>query len=254
MANVRIGCSGFHYPHWRGLFYPDDLDERFYLDYYSKKFSTVELNVTFYRLPERETFIKWYCETPENFVISLKGSRFITHVKKLKSFEEPLEVFFSRAKLLKEKLGPVLWQLPPNFSCNKEKLKVFLDGLGKYNVKNVFEFRHDSWIKKEIFQILERNGAAICMADWPDFLKDLSPTADFVYIRRHGHGTYAQCYSQEELKSDSKLINKFLRLKKDVYIYFNNDANAYAPKNALELMGLLKVKRSKPKRTICKKP
>jgi uncharacterized protein YecE (DUF72 family) len=249
---VKVGCSGFHYEHWKGPFYPGDLDERSFLDYYSKRFSTVELNVTFYRLPEREAFVKWYCDTPEDFIFSLKGSRFITHVKKLRSFEEPLEVFFSRVLLLREKLGPILWQLPPNLSYNRERFKAFLEGLRKYRVRNVFEFRHDSWIKKEVFQILEKENYAICMADWPDFLKELPPTADFVYIRRHGHGTYADCYSHDELKADARLINDFLKQKKDVYIYFNNDANGYAPKNALELMGLLKIKRPPVKKTICK--
>jgi len=249
---VRIGCSGFHYEHWKGPFYPEDLDERFFFDYYSKKFSTVELNVTFYRLPEREVFVKWYCDTPKDFIFSLKGSRFITHVKKLKSVEEPLHVFFSRVNLLKEKLGPILWQLPPNLPYNKERFSYFLDSLRQYSSKNVFEFRHNSWIKKEVFHTLEKEGCAICMADWPDFLMDLPATADFVYIRRHGHGTYAECYSHDELKADARLINGFLKQKKDVYIYFNNDANGYAPKNALELMGLLKIKRPPIKKTICK--
>ncbi len=244
MADLRVGCSGYHYEHWRGPFYPEYLDERAYLDYYSKRFNTVELNVTFYRLPEREAFVKWYSDTPEGFIFSLKGSRFITHIKKLKSFEEPLEVFFSRASLLKEKLGPILWQLPPNLSYNRERFKAFLEGIKRYNAKNVFEFRNSSWIKKEVFQILEKEGCAICMADWPEFLKDLPVTADFVYMRRHGHGTYSSSYSTEELKDDARLINTFLKQKKDVYIYFNNDANGYAPLNALELLSLLKVKRS----------
>lgn len=248
-----VGCSGFHYEHWKGPFYPEDLDERFFLDYYSKNFSTVELNVTFYRLPEREAFVKWYCETPKDFIFSLKGSRFITHVKKLKSFEEPLDVFFSRVKLLKEKLGPILWQLPPNLSYNREKLKAFLEGLRKYNGRNVFEFRNETWIKKEVFEMLRKEGCAICLADWPEFLQGLPATADFVYIRRHGHGTYRDCYTMDELKADSKLIKNFLKEKKDVYIYFNNDANGYAPRNALELMGLLKIKRQAVKKTVCRK-
>lgn len=253
MAIVRIGCSGFHYPHWKGPFYPEKLDERFFLEYYAKRFKTVELNVTFYRMPEREILSRWCAETPEDFIFSLKGSRFITHVKKLKAFEEPLSVFFSRIDLLGNKLGPILWQIPPNLPCNKEKLRSFLEALRPYNAKNVFEFRNQTWIKKEIFNLLESEGATICMADWPEFLQNLPATSDLVYIRRHGHGTYAISYTEEELKKDRKLINNFLRQKKNVYIYFNNDANGYAPLNALQLMEMMKKKPSKKVSTTSRK-
>ena len=239
-----IGCSGFLYDHWRGNFYPEDLSKRSWLEYYSKQFSTVELNVTFYRLPDRETFAKWYLSTPEGFIFSLKGSRFITHVKKLKDCSEPIEAFFSRASVLKEKLGVILWQFPPTFNLDVERLKEFLEALKPYGVRNTFEFRNKTWINKKVINLLQKENAALCTADFPEFLDKLPLTADFVYIRRHGKdGSYATSYSTESLKSDAKFIKAHLRQKKDVFIYFNNDAFGYAPKNAAELISLINKKK-----------
>ncbi|MEW6066698.1 MAG: DUF72 domain-containing protein [Nitrospirota bacterium] len=246
MVDFKIGCSGFLYDHWRNNFYPEDLTKNYWLEYYSKHFSTVELNVTFYRLPERETFIKWYHSTPENFVFSLKGSRFITHVKKLKDCAEPIEAFLSRALLLKEKLGSILWQLPPNFNVDVDRFKNFIDSLKPYALRNAFEFRNKSWINKKIIDTLEREKASFCIADYPEFLNTLPVTADFVYIRRHGkEGSYTTSYSVEFLKQDAKKIKSYLKQKKDVFIYFNNDALGYAPKNASELVTLLDKKGKK---------
>ncbi|MBM4136975.1 MAG: DUF72 domain-containing protein [Nitrospira sp.] len=240
MANIRIGCSGFLYDHWKGNFYPKDLSKSHWFEYYCKQFPTVELNVTFYHLPERETFAKWYLSTPEGFVFSLKGSRFITHVKKLKDCEEPVEVFFSRALLLKEKLGVILWQLPPQFTFDLERLEAFLEALKPYHMRNTFEFRNETWINKKVIALLQKHNGTLCMADWPEFLDELPLTADFVYIRRHGEGGgYATSYTTEVLKEDAKHIKAYIRQKKDVFIYFNNDAFGYAPENARELITLI---------------
>lgn len=239
-----IGCSGFIYDHWRGNFYPESLSKNYWLEYYCKHFQTVELNVTFYRLPERETFSKWHATTPDHFIFSLKGSRFITHVKKLKDCEEPVEVFFSRASLLKDKLGAILWQLPPTFTMDIDRLKEFLNILKPYSMKNTFEFRNKTWINKKVFELLGKENVALCLADYPDFLKKLPLTADFVYMRRHGRdGSYATSYTKELLKDEAKKIRSYIRQKKDVFFYFNNDAFGYAPKNATELRNLLKKKR-----------
>lgn len=243
MAKLFIGCSGFLYEHWKGIFYPQELPQKRWFEYYCGKFRTVELNVTFYKVPDKETFHKWYAETPENFKISLKGSRFITHVKKLRASAEPLDVFLSRAVSLKEKLGVILWQLPPGLKADSGRLAEFLENLRPYNVRSTFEFRDQSWINKSVISLLEKENAALCMADWPEFLNDLPVTADFVYMRRHGEGgSYATSYSPKQLKADATRIRKYLKDKKDVYIYFNNDAFGYAPQNALELMELLKNK------------
>ena len=236
LADLRIGCSGFLYEHWRKSFYPEGLSKKFWLEYYSKQFSTVELNVTFYKLPERETFSKWYSSTPESFVFSLKGSRFITHIKKLKYCAEPVDAFLSRVTPLKRKLGVILWQFPPSFSVDVERLSDFLEILKPYGVRNTFEFRNKTWMTKKVFDLLKKEKSALCMADWPDFLDELPLTSDFVYIRRHGEeGSYATSYSTGSLEKDAKRIKAYLRQKKDVFIYLNNDAFGYAPKNALEL-------------------
>ncbi len=240
LADLRIGCSGFLYEHWRKHFYPGDLSKNYWLEYYSRHFSTVELNVTFYKLPDRETFIKWFSSTPEGFTFSLKGSRFITHVKKLKDCTEPVEAFLSRATLLKEKLGVILWQFPPTFTEDIERLRDFLEILKPYCLKNTFEFRNKTWINKRVFDLLKMEGASPCMADWPDFLDKLPLTSDFVYIRRHGEkGSYTTSYSIDSLGRDAKRIKAYLRKKKEVFIYFNNDAFGYAPRNALELVSLI---------------
>ncbi len=241
MPELKIGCSGFNYGGWKGNFYPPDLPQKKWLDFYCKIFNTVELNVTFYRLPLASTFSKWHNETPSDFVFSIKGSRFITHIKRLLEPQEPLEIFFERALNLKEKLRVVLWQFSPSFKINIERLKFFLKLLKKYPVKNTLEFRHESWITEEVIDLCRKHNISLCTADWPEFIDELPVTSDFVYIRRHGKGgSYATCYSKAELKKDAKRIRNYLKNDKDVFIYFNNDAFGYAPKNAKELMEMLK--------------
>jgi len=205
-----------------------------------QKFNTVELNVTFYRLLKKEAFERWYKETPPDFTFCLKGSRFISHVKKLKDVELPLHTFFNTTSPLMEKLEVVLWQLPPNLKLNMKNLEDFVENLMKYNVRHVFEFRNKSWLTKKVFNLLSSANIAVCMADWPEFIDELPITADFVYIRRHGEGgNYSTNYTTEQLKRDAKRIKEYLKMGKDVYFYFNNDAFAYAPKNALELIDIL---------------
>jgi uncharacterized protein YecE (DUF72 family) len=240
MPKYRIGCSGFLYDSWRGPFYPEELPHKRWLSFYMGKFGTVELNVTFYRLLKKEAFERWYKETPPDFRFSLKGSRFITHVKKLKDVELPLSTFFNATAPLLEKLEVILWQLPPNLRLNMKNLEDFVENLKPYPVRHVFEFRHKSWLVKKVFNLMSAANIGICMADWPEFINDLPPTSDFVYIRRHGEGgSYATNYTTEQLKNDAKKIKEYMKLGKDVYYYFNNDAFAYAPKNALELISIL---------------
>ena len=267
MVKYSIGCSGFLYDSWKGFFYPEDLPPKKWLSFYVKKFNTVELNVTFYRLLKKEAFEKWQHETPPQFSFTLKGSRFITHIKKLKDVELPLSTFFHTTSPLLEKLEVVLWQLPPNFVMNLKNLGDFIEAIKQYRVRHVFEFRHKSWINRKVFKMLSESNIAICMADWPEFIDELPLTADFVYIRRHGEaGNYATNYSTEQLKRDAKRIKNYLKLDKDVYIYFNNDAFGYATKNAMELRDILEeslpktlregtalTKRVKPKKAQPKK-
>lgn len=240
MALVHIGCSGFSYPHWQGPFYPEGLTRRRWLAHYCSIFASVELNVTFYRLLKPDTFDRWREETPSGFAFSVKGSRFITHVKRLAEPEAPLERFFSGVSHLGEKLAAILWQFPPGLACDTERLARFLEALQPYPVRNALEFRHDSWLREEVLEVCRARNASLCMADWPPFIATTPLTADFVYIRRHGQeGRYSSCYSPAELEADARRIRAYLATGRDVHIYFNNDYHGYAPRNALELTALL---------------
>lgn len=240
MPALRIGCSGFNYPHWLGTFYPEGLPQKRWLAHYLTVFSSLELNVTFYRLLKPATFVHWREETPPGFSFSVKGSRFITHVKRLSEPEEPLERFFDGVLQLDEKLAAVLWQLPPGLSCNTELLARFLDCLRPYAVRNVLEFRHESWLTEEVPALCRCHNVALCMADWPPFIDNPPLTADFIYIRRHGRGgRYNSCYTREELAADARRIRGYLDNGHDVHVYFNNDYNGYAPQNAQELVAML---------------
>ncbi|MFO0754641.1 MAG: DUF72 domain-containing protein [Thermodesulfovibrionales bacterium] len=238
MPQAHIGCSGFNYPHWKGVFYPAGLPQRKWLEYYTSLFSTVELNVTFYRLPRAETFVKWHDEAPPDFTFSVKGSRFITHLKRLREPEEHLELFFASATGLAEKMRVVLWQFPPSFSLNPGRLEHFLSLLRGYPVRHTFEFRHQSWITEEVVRLCRDHGAGLCMADMPPFLDELPVTADFVYFRRHG-AVRGYNYSDEALGRDAERIRDHLQQGRDVYCYFNNDAYGCAPRNARTLTGML---------------
>jgi uncharacterized protein YecE (DUF72 family) len=238
---LHIGCSGFNYREWKENFYPALLPQKKWFEYYCTVFRTVELNVTFYRLPLASTFDKWYNETPSDFIFSLKGSRYISHVKKLLDPEKSLDLFFERALQLKHKLKVVLWQFSPGFKAVTERLQKFLELLQKYPVRNTLEFRHESWLTEETMDMCRKYNVCLCMADWPEFIDDLPATSGFVYIRRHGPGgRYDAAYSEDELKKDAKRIKVYLKDKKDVFIYFNNDAYGYAPGNAGELLEIMK--------------
>jgi len=241
-GRVFIGTSGYSYKHWKGVFYPKGLNARKWLEHYTGSFDTVELNVTFYRMPAPNVFSDWRDHVPEGFCFSVKGNRFITHIKRLKSARGPLDLFFSRARLLKNKLGPILWQLPPTFKRDVDRLASFVRLLRKYkSVRHVFEFRNKTWLCGEVSDILKKEKISVCSADWPEFNKKISGTADFVYLRRHGQGAklYNGCYSKGQIKIDASLIKKHLAKGRDVYIYFNNDAHGYAVENALELKDML---------------
>ncbi len=200
----------------------------------------MEINLTFYRLPKKEHFEKWFRHSPEGFVFSAKGSRFITHIKRLNVEKKSVDMFFERVSSLREKLAVVLWQFPPDFKKDIVRLERFLNMIVERGVKNTFEFRHPSWISPEVEELLRQHRASFCMADWPEFNRKLPVTSDFVYIRRHGKGgSYSSCYTDEELRKDAETIKEYLKEGLEVFIYFNNDYNAYAPKNALTLKDIL---------------
>jgi len=244
-SKIFIGTSGYNYKHWKdGVFYPTKLSPAKWLEYYIQHFNTVELNVTFYRLPSLKTFTGWYRRTPKDFSFVIKGSRFITHLKRLKEPKEPLRIFFENASPLKEKLGVVLWQLPANFHLNLEKLSDFLNSLKKNTkskkVRQAFEFRHPSWFCQEVYSILQKYNFCLCIAHsnrWPVVEK---LTADFIYLRFHGGvSLYHSNYSEAMLKEWADKAKCWLKQGKDLYTYFNNDACGYAIKNAQRFRQLL---------------
>jgi uncharacterized protein YecE (DUF72 family) len=241
LLDCYVGTSGWHYEHWRGDFYPEKLPKAKWLEFYAGRFNTVELNSSFYRLPSEAAFSNWHDSTPVNFTFSVKVSRFITHIKRLRDIEESLEKFIDRAKILGEKLGPLLYQLPPSMHRNDELLELFLSNLPK-GMKHVFEFRHQSWFEDGVFQILRRYNAGFCVYDMPSVTCPLVATAGFIYIRFHGStGLYWSCYSDEELADWARRLAALAENYKAIYAYFNNDARGFAVKNALTLENFLKA-------------
>jgi len=239
VVDYYIGTSGWHYDHWRHHFYPGELDKRKWLEFYTRNFTTVELNNSFYRLPSETAFAAWYDLSPANFIFAVKVSRFITHIKRLKAAEEAVDNFINRAKILGEKLGPLLYQLPPSMHRDDERLASFLSVLPQ-EMKHVFEFRHQSWLEERGFEILRKYNAGFCVFDMPSLSCPMLATADFAYIRFHGStGLYSSCYSDEELADWAKKLADLAVNIKAVYIYFNNDAEAFAVRNAVTLSSYL---------------
>jgi uncharacterized protein YecE (DUF72 family) len=243
-ARCRIGTSGWNYPHWSGLFYPRGMKPVRWFQHYASVFDTVEVNNTFYRLPGLEVFVRWGKESPIGFRYALKASRFITHVKRLLEPERSAGEFLRRAAGMHQKLGPILFQLPPSGRANPARLQLFLEYLTRQKIlpglQVAFEFREPSWLSPEVLQMLERSRVALCLADWPGLPVEGPITADFVYMRRHGAGSlYAGSYSRAALRREAERIREWLADGRSVYVYFNNDACANAVANALTLRELL---------------
>lgn len=241
MGELFIGTSGYAYKQWRGVFYPKELPQDEWLAFYSKHFSTVEINATFYGSFSRETFAKWREDAGKDFAFTLKGSRYITHMKRLRDAKPSVERFFAPAAGLGSSLSCVCWQFPRNFQRKDEtlaRLETFLSLLPR-DVRQAFEFRHDSWFDTSAFALLNRHHAGFVINDSPHFPSSEHVTGDFAYIRFHGPGKlYASSYTEAELRAWATKIGRYLRTG-DVYGYFNNDAAAYAVKNAKELRSLV---------------
>jgi uncharacterized protein YecE (DUF72 family) len=239
MHPVWIGTSGWHYKHWRGPFYPQEHASSRMLDFYLQHFDTVEINNSFYRLPDPETFRSWRESTPHDFVFAVKASRFLTHNKKLKDPENTLENFLPRAEALGSKLGPILFQLPPKWKVNAERLAAFLAVLPRVH-RYTFEFREPSWNTAEVLSILRQYNAAYCIYELAGFQTPLEITADFAYVRLHGPGgKYQGSYSEEKLREWAERIGRWRRELRAVYVYFDNDQAGYAAQNALRLKSMI---------------
>jgi len=236
-----IGTSGWIYPHWRGVFYPEGLPPSEWFAYYAGHLHTVEINNSFYHLPSEKAFRAWREQSPPGFLYSVKANRFITHMKKLKAPQEALDKFLPRARLLGPHLGPILYQLPPHWHWNLERLAAFLRVLPK-DIAHSVEFRDRSWLRQETFDLLKEEGVAFCIISMPGFDCPIVATSSFVYIRMHGStDLYGDKYSYDELESWARKIRAFLDEGRDVFVYFNNDAYGYAVQNAIELRELLGV-------------
>ncbi|HZQ69619.1 MAG TPA: DUF72 domain-containing protein [Terriglobales bacterium] len=238
-ARLHIGTSGWHYKHWLGNFYPPKLPPAKMFEWYARHFRTVELNNSFYRLPTEDAFLHWRSQAPPGFTFAVKASRFITHMKKLKDPHSSVEKFFQRALLLNEKLGPVLFQLPPGWPVNLDRLEEFLAVLPS-GLRYVFEFRDESWHSESVYRILRRHNAALCVHDWRAAQGPAVITADFTYVRMHGpSGAYHGSYSNFQLENWASRIEGWGTSLAAIYLYFNNDQGGFAVRNAQTLQGFV---------------
>lgn len=232
-GEIRVGCSGWQYGHWRGGFYPADLPQSRWLEHYASVFDTVEVNNTFYRLPETSTFAAWRDRTPPGFLFSVKASRFLTHMKKLKDPEEPLSRFFERASALERRLGPVLYQLPPRWPKNLERLELFLTALPAGRT-HVVEFRDPSWYAEDVFAALEKAGVGLCLHDMRGSESPRRFVGPVAYVRFHGSGArYGGRYPDSVLEEWADLLGGETRRGRRVFAYFNNDSGGHAPRDAI---------------------
>ena len=249
MQRIWIGTSGWVYKHWAASFYPPELAKKNEFQFYATQFPTVEINATFYRLPTPNMVRGWRKKAPSGFLFAVKGSRFITHIKRLKATAVALNKYFRRIAPLQERLGPILWQLPPNFEKkleNEDRLQKFIKRLPR-EYCHAIEFRHPSWIEKSTFELLRSGNIAHCWLSSQRMPTDCTTTADFVYLRFHGlKGGAAHNYTESELKPWAEELRKAAKAGKDCYVYFNNDLNTRAPGNAMTLMKMVEPYVIKP--------
>ena len=238
-GRIHIGTSGWHYDHWIGHFYPPDSSSEQFLSFYTRYFRTVEINNTFYHLPAQKSLVDWRDGTPKDFLFACKASRFITHMKKLKDPQQSVPRFFAAIDILGDKLGPVLFQLPPRWHANIERLRMFLRELPK-GYRYAFEFRDESWFASDTYDALADHNAAFCIYDLAGRQSPDAVTADFVYIRLHGpDGPYRGQYGGRVLYGWAKRCLRWSNERMDVYCYFDNDEKGYAARDALALQNLV---------------
>lgn len=236
---IRIGTSGWHYGSWRGVFYPPKVKTADQLAYYATRFGTAEINNSFYRLPTDKALRTWRDTVPDGFCFAWKASRYITHFKRLKDCEDSVRLIFERMKLLEGNLGPALFQLPPQFHADADRLAGFLARLPPHPRRAV-EFRHASWYDPAVFRVLAEHNAALCISDHAAAPAPWEATADFVYLRGHGPGgLYKGAYSDTTLGDWAARIRDWRRDGREVYVYFDNDQKSQAPKDAEKLIALI---------------
>ncbi|NNM75453.1 DUF72 domain-containing protein [Sphingomonas sp. ID1715] len=236
---IRIGCSGWNYRHWRGAFYPEGLPVKRWFDHYAAHFDTVEVNASFYRLPEAATFAKWRDQAPPGFRYAVKAPRFITHMRKLKDCDDSMAEFLGRARHLGETLGPILYQLPPRWRFDRERLERFLHLLPT-DLTHVFEFREPSWLEPEVLALLDSHDAGFCAHDMQGLSTERAATGAVAYVRFHGAGgKYWGRYEQETLTGWADWLRDQQAKGRSAWAYFNNDIHADAVADAKALQSLL---------------
>ena len=248
MSQIRIGTSGWAYKHWREKFYESGVESAEYLRFYGREFDTAEINYSFYKLPTPQNYFDWAGEVDDDFIFAVKGSRYLTHMKKLKEPEQPWSLICDTAGCLGPKLGPILMQFPARWLKNIERLSEFLECVDNHpacahaKTRIAFEFRDESWFCKEVYNLLEKYGAALCIADSLEFVRKDVITADFTYFRYHGRmPIYAASYSSQQLKIEARKMQKLADEGIDIFAYFNNDGNAHAIKNVRSIKQLLGI-------------
>jgi uncharacterized protein YecE (DUF72 family) len=252
---VRVGCSGWQYKHWRGDFYPAELPTSRWFAHYATHFDTVEINNSFYRLPPPETFAKWRDQAGPEFLYAVEASRFLTHMKKLKDPEEPLARFFEHAQQLGPRLGPVLFQLPPRWPLSLERFEHFLATLASTRAgvaldgvpirrRDAIEFREPSWYDDRVYALMERYETALCLHDMAGSATGRRSVGPFVYVRFHGWTKYAGRYSDDVLDEWAHWLRHRIDEGQDVFAYFNNDVGGHAPRDAIRLRERLHASRA----------
>jgi uncharacterized protein YecE (DUF72 family) len=234
-GGVHVGCSGWVYRHWKGLFYPEGLPQKRWFDHYSEQFDTVEINASFYRLPLASTFDKWHDQAPPGFRYAVKANRFITHMKKLKDCEEALDTFIDLARRLKSYLGPILYQLPPSLHKDVPRLDAFLKLLPR-SIEHVFEFRHRSWYDEDVLALLDRHGAGFVTHDLVGLKSPRWASGRTAYVRFHGTaGKYRGRYSDAQMDGWADWLLEQCAQGRSAWAYFNNDIGGDAIEDARNL-------------------
>jgi uncharacterized protein YecE (DUF72 family) len=236
---IHIGTSGWHYDHWVGPFYPENLPKGEFLTHYQKQFDAVEINNSFYRLPSAQSLNHWRESTEPGFIFTAKASRYITHMKKLKDPADAVSTFFERIDGLSPKLGPILFQLPPHWRFNPDRLEGFLKALAAGH-RYAFEFRDSSWFVNQCLDILARHGAAFCIYHLAGDVSPRAVTADFIYVRLHGPGdAYQGRYGTSELAGWAGAFSSWSDQGKEIFCFFDNDQKGFAAVNAMELKDMV---------------
>ena len=237
---IHVGCSGWVYKHWRGIFYEDRLPQKRWFERYAEEFDTVEINNSFYRLPSGDTFEKWRKQAPPGFCYAVKANRYLTQAKKLNECDEPMARMMAAVRCLRERLGPMLYQLPPSMKINLERLETFLKIL-RPGVTSVFEFRNTDWYRPETYDLLHRYGASFCVHDMPGSKSERIAVGPIAYVRFHGgEGKYWGRYSDEALLSWTDWIVQEARNGRPIWCYFNNDIQGHAIEDARTLKAMVR--------------